>query len=85
MANEEYIEECLNRAQQKVDRALTELMEVKMVRENDPTEYAFAQKELNEVQSEIDTLINEEHSNNAQLLEAQKRLNEVREIMIKGI
>jgi predicted transcriptional regulator len=85
MVNEEYIAECLNRAQQTINRALTELMEVKMVRENDPTEYAFAQKELNEVQSEIDTLINEEHSNNAQLLEAQKRLNEVREIMIKGI
>ncbi|WP_332697695.1 DUF2524 family protein [Halalkalibacter lacteus] len=85
MANEEYIEECLNRAQQTIDRALTELMEVKMIRENDPTEFAFAQKELDELQSEIDTLVNENDSDSPQLLEAQTRLNEVREIMIKGI
>ncbi|MFC0472783.1 DUF2524 family protein [Halalkalibacter kiskunsagensis] len=85
MATEEYIEECLTRAQQTIDRALTELMEVKMIRENDPTEFAFAQKELDEIQSEIDVLVKDNDSTNSQLLEAQARLNEVREIMIKGI
>ncbi|MCL7749389.1 hypothetical protein [Halalkalibacter alkaliphilus] len=83
MASEDYIEECLYRVQNLIDRALTELMEVKMIRENDPTEYAFIQKELGDLQGEFDQLVTEDQD--PRLEEAQKRLNEVREIMEKGI
>ncbi|WP_332628974.1 hypothetical protein [Halalkalibacter flavus] len=84
MASEDYIEECLYRVQNLIDRALTELMEVKMIRENDPTEYAFIQKELGDLQGEFDQLVGDKN-NDPRLEEAQKRLNEVREIMTRGI
>ncbi|MDT8860675.1 DUF2524 family protein [Alkalihalobacillus sp. MEB130] len=84
MATEQSIEECLYRVQDVIDRALTELMEVKIIRENDPTEFAFVQKELSDLQIELDSFIDEE-SNNTRLIEAQQRLNEVREIMTRGI
>ncbi|KHF40396.1 DUF2524 family protein [Halalkalibacter okhensis] len=84
MASDDYIEECLYRVQNLIDRALTELMEVKMIRENDPTEYAFIQKELADLQGEVNELVSE-YNQDPRLEDAQKRLNEVREIMIKGI
>ncbi|GAE24525.1 hypothetical protein JCM9140_461 [Halalkalibacter wakoensis JCM 9140] len=84
MESEEYIEDCIYRAQHVIDRALTELMEVKMIRENDPTEYAFVQKELGEIQDEVDKLV-DEGRHHERLKDTQKRLNEVREIMIRGI
>jgi len=83
----DYLEDCLNRVQSTIDRALTELMEVKMIRENDPTEFPYLQNELNELDIEIHSLLerNQEESERTTLLEAQKKLHEVQDIMTRGV
>lgn len=87
MNNEEYVEDCLQRAQLTVDQALTELMEVKMIRENDPTEFPYLQNELNRLEIEIASLIKDTHEENnlSRLQLAQEKLQEVQSIMVRGI
>ncbi|MFC0559746.1 hypothetical protein [Halalkalibacter alkalisediminis] len=85
--NADYVNDCLNRLQSTIDQALTELMEVKMIRENDPTEFPYLQNELNELDIEITLLLekNQEGSHHTRLQEAQKKLHEVQDIMIRGV
>ncbi|GAE34290.1 DUF2524 family protein [Halalkalibacter akibai] len=87
MPTDDQIEEFLTRIQSTVDQALTELIEVKIIRENDPTEFAFLQNELYELETELDSLIQDigTSSEHSKLTEAKRRLNEIQEVMIKGI
>ncbi|WP_227938091.1 DUF2524 family protein [Alkalihalobacillus deserti] len=87
MKTDNYVEDCLKRVQSTVDQALTELMEVKMIRENDPTEFPYLQNKLNELEVEVSSLLenNQDDSHLSRLQEAQKKLNEVQDIMVRGI
>jgi hypothetical protein len=87
MTTDDYIEDFLTRVQSTVDQALTELMEVKMIRENDPTEFSFLQNELNKLEEEMEKLIQEQDGNpsHPRLQQAQNKLSEVQEVMVRGI
>ncbi|UOE92009.1 DUF2524 family protein [Alkalihalobacillus sp. LMS39] len=84
--NTNSIAHTLNRVQETIDFALNELMEVKIVRENDPTDYALAQKQLDDLTIELETLIEDSPiEERASLIEAQEKIREVQETMVRGI
>ncbi len=79
------IEQYLEKVQHTVDNALNELMEVKMVRENDPTEYSQLQKELQELRSEADLLLTLHPFYKEKLIQTKERIQEIEEVMVRGI
>ncbi|WP_026672060.1 DUF2524 family protein [Alkalihalobacterium bogoriense] len=84
--NTNSVAQTLNRVQETIDFALNELMEVKIVRENDPTDYALAQKQLDDLSIELETLIEDSPiEERASLIEAQEKIREVQETMVRGI
>ncbi|ARK30688.1 hypothetical protein [Halalkalibacter krulwichiae] len=82
-----YIQSILNQVQKTIDQSLTELMEVKMIRENDPTEFSYLQHELNELEEKLASLLQDQNCSSyyPSLQDAHKRICEVQDIMIKGI
>ncbi|WP_170885560.1 DUF2524 family protein [Bacillus alkalicellulosilyticus] len=76
----------INKAEQTIDQALNELAEVKIVRENDPSDFAYAQHQLQELQAEAEDLLEKvEFQERPVLVKVKQRLQEVQETMIRGI
>ncbi|WP_096200653.1 DUF2524 family protein [Bacillus sp. FJAT-45350] len=74
----------LDKVQATVDEALNELMEVKMIRENDVTEYSSLQHELNQLRDEADILMLSMPQHHKKLKEVQAKIDEIQEVMIRG-
>ncbi|MGO4886846.1 DUF2524 family protein [Anaerobacillus sp. MEB173] len=82
--NEQRINEFLNKAQATVDRALNELMEVNIIRENDPTEYSEAQRDLQLLNDEIEELMNNYPNEREKLHEVNQQINEIQKVLVRG-
>ncbi|MBU8907973.1 hypothetical protein [Desertibacillus haloalkaliphilus] len=81
----------MQQLQQKIEEivsgALNELMEVKMIRENDPTEFSMYQHKLQQLDAELDMLLETAKPGEVRdaLIEAHERVNQVRETLVRGI
>lgn len=76
-------ETILSRVRETIDQALTEYQEASMIRENDVTEYSFAQNQLNDLKVEIDKLVENypPEQRTQELLDAQQKLEDVQELL----
>lgn len=76
-------ETILARVRETIDQALTEYQEASMIRENDVTEYSFAQNQLNDLKVEIDKLVENypPEQRTQELLDAQQKLEDVQELL----
>lgn len=83
-ANEE-IERFLNKAQDLVDDGLDELLETKIIRENDLSDYSYIQHQLHELVEEADQLMVQYPDQRSRLAELQRKIKEIQEVMVKGI
>ncbi|WP_088105516.1 DUF2524 family protein [Halalkalibacter urbisdiaboli] len=82
----EEINPLLEKVEETIERALNELMEVKIIRENDPTEFALAQKELEEREEEILGLLSQASAEEKEALSnALERVKGVQKTMVRGI
>ncbi|WP_161568142.1 DUF2524 family protein [Anaerobacillus alkaliphilus] len=86
MLQKDQIDSYLTRAQETIDSAHKELLDVKLIQQNDPTEYPFLMNQLMELDSEInDLLATASPEQRAQLEEAQHQIRETKTIMVRGI
>ncbi|MFV8829095.1 DUF2524 family protein [Alkalihalobacterium sp. APHAB7] len=82
--NEE-IERFLDKAQGLVDDGLDELLETKIIRENDLSDYSYIQLQLHELVNEADQLMVQYPDQRSRLTELQRKIKEIQEVMVKGI
>ncbi|WP_209122178.1 DUF2524 family protein [Alkalihalobacillus sp. BA299] len=75
----------LNKAQEIVDRGLDELLDTKIIRENDPSDYAYIQHQLYELVVEAEELMKKFPDQHEKLSEFQEKIKEIQEVMVKGI
>lgn len=86
MLEKEQIDSYLIKAQDTIEKAHKELLDVKLIQKNDPSEYPFIMNQLLEVDEEInDSLPSASTAQRAQLEEAQQLLRETKTIMVRGI
>ena len=86
MLQKDQIGEYLHKAQNTIDSAHKELLDVKLIQQNDPTEYPFIMNQIMELDEEINDLLTDASpEQREQLEEAQQQLRETKAIMIKGI
>ncbi|OIJ13410.1 hypothetical protein BKP37_10570 [Anaerobacillus alkalilacustris] len=80
------INEYMRKAQDTIDNAHKELLDVKLIQQNDPTEYPFIMNQLMELDEEInDMLTAASPQQRTQLEEVQYQLRETKAVMIRGI
>lgn len=86
MLQKEQIDDYLRKAQDTIEKAHKELLDVKLIQVNDPTEYPFIMNQLMEFDQEInDLLASASPEQRVQLEEAQGLLRETKTIMVRGI
>ncbi|OIJ15686.1 hypothetical protein BKP35_01450 [Anaerobacillus arseniciselenatis] len=86
MLQKDQVDEYLHKAQDAIDSAHKELLDVKLIQQNDPTEYPFIMNQIMELDEEINDLLTDASpEQREQLEEAQQQLQETKSIMIKGI
>jgi hypothetical protein len=86
MLQKDQIDDYLTKAQDTIDSAHKELLDVKLIQQNDPTEYPFIMNQIMELDAEINDLLTAASpEQRAQLEEAQQQLRETKRIMIRGI
>lgn len=86
MLQKEQIDDYLRKAQDTIEKAHKELLDVKLIQVNDPTEYPFIMNQLMEFDQEInDLLASASPEQQVQLKEAQGLLRETKTIMVRGI
>ncbi len=86
MLQKDQVDSYLTRAQETIDSAHKELLDVKLVQQNDPTEYPFLMNQLMELDEEISELLTSASpEQRAQLEEAQQQIRETKTIMVRGI
>ncbi|MBU9721157.1 MULTISPECIES: DUF2524 family protein [Bacillaceae] len=84
--NSGQIENYINKVKNTIENAQKELAEVKMIRENDPTEFSYLLHELQELQQEMPMYIQQASPvEKEKLLEAKEYLQYTQEVMEKGI
>ena len=79
------IEQFLQKTQRTVDQALNELMEVKVIRENDPTEYSQLLFELHELKREAELLSTLHPAHKENLMKTKEKISEIEVVMERGI
>lgn len=85
METNEEIERFLDKAQGLVDDGLDELLETKIIRENDLSDYSYIQLQLHELVNEADQLMVQYPDQRNRLAELQRKIKEIQEVMVKGI
>ncbi|WP_169823129.1 DUF2524 family protein [Anaerobacillus alkalilacustris] len=86
MLQRDQINEYMRKAQDTIDNAHKELLDVKLIQQNDPTEYPFIMNQLMELDEEInDMLTAASPQQRTQLEEVQYQLRETKAVMIRGI
>ncbi|OLO40448.1 hypothetical protein BTR23_08160 [Alkalihalophilus pseudofirmus] len=85
MVTNNELEHFLNKVQSVVDQGLDELLETKMIRENDPSDYSYIQFQLHELVEESDQLMKKFPDQHEQLSDVQQKIKEIQEVMVKGI
>lgn len=86
MLQKDQIDSYLSRANETIENAHKELLDVKLIQQNDPTEYPFIMNQLMELDEEIGELLTAASpEQRAQLEEAQHQLREAKTVMIRGI
>lgn len=85
MLQQDQIHEILKRTQDIVDSAHKELLDVKLIQQNDPTEYPFIMNQLTELDEEINELLAASPEQRTQLEEVQHYIRETKTVMIRGI
>jgi len=86
MLQKEQIDDYLRKAQDTIEKAHKELLDVKLIQVNDPTEYPFIMNQLMKFDQEInDLLASASPAQRVQLEEAQGLLRETKTIMVRGI
>jgi ribosomal protein S12 methylthiotransferase accessory factor YcaO len=86
MLQKEQIDDYLRKAQDTIEKAHKELLDVKLIQVNDPTEYPFIMNQLMEFDQEInDLLASASPEQRVQLEKAQGLLRETKTIMVRGI
>ncbi|MFA9556846.1 DUF2524 family protein [Evansella sp. AB-rgal1] len=84
--NNEEVELYINRVKDTISEAQKELAEVKIVRENDPTEYSYVMKQLQEMNEEMGVFLERATpSQREDLMEARKYIHYTQDIMTRGI
>ncbi|MDQ0253600.1 putative phage infection (PIP) family protein YhgE [Evansella vedderi] len=85
MTNEQ-VEQYINKIKETINEAQKELAEVKIVRENDPTDYSYLMQQLQQLNEDMgDYLANATPKQREDLLEAREYLHYTQEIMTRGI
>ncbi|MDG5787108.1 DUF2524 family protein [Evansella sp. AB-P1] len=80
------VEQYINEVKRTILEAQKELAEVKIIRENDPTEFSHLMQQLQQLNEELDHyLVNATNEQQADLREAQKYLQYTQELMERGI
>ncbi|MBU9714178.1 DUF2524 family protein [Evansella tamaricis] len=80
------VQDYINRVKTTIEEAQKELLEVKIIRENDPTEFSYVVNQLQELEGEFRShLENASPAEKQELLEAKKYLQQTQEIMERGI
>jgi hypothetical protein len=86
MLQKDQIDSYISKAQETIESAHKELMDVKLIQQNDPTEYPFIMNQLMELDFEINELLSAASpEQRIQLEEAQQMLRDTKTIMIRGI
>lgn len=78
------LEQFLEKTQRTIDQSLNELMEVKIIRENDLSEYSLCQKELEDLKEEAQMLMIMHPTQQEKLKEVQKKIEEIQEVLVRG-
>lgn len=82
----EQVDQYLIKAKDTIEKAHKELLDVKLIQKNDPTEYPFLMNQLLEIDEEInDLLASASPEQRKQLEEAQQLLRETKTIMVNGV
>ncbi|QOY35658.1 DUF2524 family protein [Anaerobacillus isosaccharinicus] len=86
MLQKDQIDSYLSRTHETIESAHKELLDVKLIQVNDPTEYPFIMNQLMELDDEINELLTAASpEQRSQLEEAQQQLRETKTVMIRGI
>jgi hypothetical protein len=86
LLQKDQIDSYLTRAHETIESAHKELLDVKLIQQNDPTEYPFIMNQLMELDDEISELLTAASpEQRSQLEEAQHQLRETKTVMIRGI
>lgn len=86
LLQKDQIDKYLTKAQDTIDSAHKELLDVKLIQQNDPTEYPFIMNQIMELDEEINDLLTDASPSQREQLEvAQQQLRETKSIMIRGI
>lgn len=86
MLQKDQIDSYLTRTYETIESAHKELLDVKLIQVNDPTEYPFIMNQIMELDDEINELLTAASpEQRGQLEEAQQQLRETKTVMIRGI
>ncbi|MCT8138215.1 DUF2524 family protein [Anaerobacillus sp. CMMVII] len=86
LLQKDQIDSYLSRAHETIESAHKELLDVKLIQQNDPTEYPFIMNQIMELDEEINELLAQASPEQRdQLEEAQHQLRETKTVMIRGI
>ncbi|WNF38193.1 DUF2524 family protein [Bacillaceae bacterium IKA-2] len=86
MLQKEQVDHYLIKSKDTIEKAHKELLDVKLIQKNDPTEFPFLMNQLVEIDQEInDLLASASDEQRKQLEEAQQILRETKTIMIRGV
>lgn len=86
MLQRDQVNHYLSKAQDTIDSAHKELLDVKLIQQNDPTDYPFIMNQLMELDDEINELLADASpTQRDQLEQAQQQIRETKTIMIRGI